>query len=206
MRDLVSLDPCRTLCSQVWNLERLRATLGPAAFAKMWAELQRSIALTFVSALPRSQEVSEEACDRPALNAIALCVKAPSPLLPSAPRPLRATTAGPGRDGPAAALLLPILRPGFYPGLPPQTLASRGKRDPFDEGGALSFRIHTSLFSSLLPLLAHLGRLQRWSTPSLHSPLLSEHMEPLRSSSPLLFISCWGNCCRWSTQTRLWSE
>lgn len=44
----------------MWSLDRFRAWLGEAAFRKLWAQIQRSVALTFVSALPRAQEVQAQ--------------------------------------------------------------------------------------------------------------------------------------------------
>ncbi|GAX73724.1 hypothetical protein CEUSTIGMA_g1177.t1 [Chlamydomonas eustigma] len=45
---------------RVWNLHQLRAHLGGKAFAKVWAQVERSVAQTFVAALPRCKEVQAE--------------------------------------------------------------------------------------------------------------------------------------------------
>ena len=60
-----SLRSSKTCCcllqnenGQVWSMARLRNHLGASEFAKVWSRIERSVAMTFVSALPRSQEVS----------------------------------------------------------------------------------------------------------------------------------------------------
>ena len=41
-------------------MDRFRSHLGAAAFSKVWSQIERSVALTFVSALPRAYEVSAQ--------------------------------------------------------------------------------------------------------------------------------------------------
>lgn len=41
----------------VWSLSQLKTHLGASRFARLWSQIERSVAMTFVSALPRAQEV-----------------------------------------------------------------------------------------------------------------------------------------------------
>ena len=45
---------------QVWNLDRLKSHLGQQAFKRVWDQIERSVALAFVAALPRVNEVQSQ--------------------------------------------------------------------------------------------------------------------------------------------------